>query len=514
MFDCFIVRLFEYDRDNQFANKLTPQNANKPIPQAAKMPPPNTKLNKKIMNNHIGYAFIGTPKGLQTKTAGIIKEVDIRRFIDLDSSIIKVDPNTEIFSIRKEVAEGNILYFISQYEYAKEIESQRTGTFFGSTIVLKNCIAPAEAILIALSELMAALRPYLSPDSRFLTTFDRIRLPVSRRLEGLASNLLASPVQPEVVGDNNLFIRLNGNNDFRERANFIHQCLNDKAFAAFQTVYASDDISIYSFVKANKTMRVAQLNTHFETHLEQLQTKYHQVNKQLELEENALTQVEEQKVILNKDVKQLLQKRSQLVTKYKETERSIVTNLAKMEQREKQLTQNIKQLKAEQQKTDQHYQASVANYEADQKAIAEQQSKLQTTVATLQEEEQQLQEALPTMRAQKVKLQQKNQRLMDDFELLTVNLQQLDVKNQEEAKVSQQLIGERKALQNEVERLEQDYKALAIGIESLKAEKEELEKAIPTKKQPVIELEQEIPAESTDFEEAQVLEPELVATEH
>jgi len=420
--------------------------------------------------SNIGYAFIGTPKGLQTKNGGIIEGADIRRHIDLDGNIIQVDPQTELFSIRKVLVEKDVFYFISQYEYAKEMESQRTGTFFGSTIVLKNHVAPAEAILLILSELMATLREYIAPDGRFMTTFERIKLRPSKRLWGVEHSLRAMPSKIKQISDENLFVHLKGKNDFRDRVNFIHQCLNSKTFESFSTVYASDSTSILNFVRGNKTMRTASIGVSYETSLERLERHYQKLMQSVEEESVAVENWRKEKEELIKTVDQLTRKQQQLSSQYKETERSIVVNLSKLEKLEKSLSVSVKSLQQQQQAADQHYQKTQKDYESDLSHFEQHLSQLKTTNEQLERQHTTLNEEVQQFLQGKAKLQKRNQKLLDDFELISHNVAQSEQRNEHEFELNQQLAKEKLKLEEAVQQLKGDYDALIALIEKTKAQ--------------------------------------------
>ena len=377
--------------------------------------------------NNIGYAFIGTPKGLQTKNGGIINGVDIGRYIDLDGNIIKVEPNTELFAIRKTVVENDVLYFISQYEYAKEIESNRTGTFFGCTLVLKNTIAPAEVILLILSELMAGLREYIASDGRFMTTLERISLKPSKRLQGLEKHLKASPLNKKRLSDKNLFVHLNGENDFRNRVNFIHQCLNSKNFEPFATVYASEDSAILNFVRGNKTMRTATIGTSYETRLEKMEQRYQVLQKNVEQESIALLDLTGKRKELTTSVGVLSTKQNSLSVKYKATEQAIVSNLGKLQKLEKSLSVSVKSLEKQQQKVEQDYKIALADYNAEAMDFQQGLDRLKQEKQEVNTTKKVLSDGLEQLKSDKLKLQKGNQKLMDDLELIQKKAQQFFV---------------------------------------------------------------------------------------
>lgn len=414
--------------------------------------------------NNIGYAFLGTPKGLQTKNGGILENTDIRRYIDLDGNVLKVDPNTELFSIRKVLMDEEVLYFITQYEYAKELESNRTGTFFGATLVLKNAIAPAETILLALSELMASLREYIAPDGRFMTTLERIPLKPSRRLLSLSNNLQTTKVSLDQLSGQSLFVQMKGDNDFRERVNFIHQCLSNKNFAPFSTIYASDDASILNFVRANKSMRTASIGGSYETQFEQLEKHYQSLLQNISQATGDFEALNTNKASLEQQIAQLNAKQNKLTSNYKHTEQSIVSNLGKLQKLEKTLALSIHELESQQENLSEVYAKSkrdhdmgVAGFEANISKLQGQNEQLQTVHTRLNTEVGQL-------KATKLKLQGNNQKLMDDFELINQHLKKAHLKQDELLVSNQELRQQKTELEDKVQALQEEQERLAALV--------------------------------------------------
>ncbi len=456
--------------------------------------------------NNIGYAFIGTPKGLQTKNGGILEKVDIRRYIDLDGNVIKVDPNTELFSIRKVLVNKDVLYFISQYEYAKEMESHRTGTFFGCTLVLRNAIAPAEAILLVLSELMASLREYIRPDGRFATTLERIPIKPSKRLRGLESNLKAMPNKMVALSGQQLFVHLKGKNDFKDRVHFIHQCLHNKNFDNFSTVYASEDTGILNFVRGNKTMRVATIGANYETKLEKMEAQYQQLQQKMEREITNLQDITKQKQALTEKVSQLSTKQNNLSNKYKETEVAIVTNLGKLQKLEKSLTVSVKSLEKQQLKAKQDYKASMQNYDADVSHFQQHLEDLGTSKEQLASEQQQLTEAVAKLKQDKLQLQKGNQRLMDDLELIRHNAKQSEVQKQTMLSANAALEDKKVSLESSIQKLQTDKAKLQSKNEQLMNDLEAIQQRIAETE---TLKEEEVSAQQRLATERAVLENEL-----
>ena len=261
------------------------------------------------MSEVVGFGFVGTPKGLQTKNGGAVKGADIRRYLDLDSSLIRVLPASELLVIRKVRLKKDLYFFVILYEFAKEIQTNRPGTFFGSYVVLKNHTAPPEAILMVLSELSGSLREYIGPKSkRFLAEMKQIPLRVPRRLKGITDNLTAvqdSKFEPK----DSVFIAQSGVDDFREKVCLISLCLNEWELVPEEEVYSSDKKEIIQYVRQKKTIDLSNLNLKYETLLESAKASYDDILASVRKQEGILkkitAEVDEQKAkmkVLNEEV--------------------------------------------------------------------------------------------------------------------------------------------------------------------------------------------------------------------
>ncbi len=74
------------------------------------------------------------------------------RIFDLNTNAIKVFPKSKIYAIRKEITEKNCIISYSIYTYAKEQNSDRSGTFIGSSILFVNKVADENITVRCLNE--------------------------------------------------------------------------------------------------------------------------------------------------------------------------------------------------------------------------------------------------------------------------------------------------------------------------------------------------------------------------
>lgn len=110
--------------------------------------------------NVFGYATFGTPNGFtQSCIYGNQSLEKVLKKFDLKSDAIQLlSPNDRIYSIRKESVQNNNILSYSVYTFAKEKNSNRSGTFIGTSLVFTNEILPENLILSSLHEVHINLK--------------------------------------------------------------------------------------------------------------------------------------------------------------------------------------------------------------------------------------------------------------------------------------------------------------------------------------------------------------------
>lgn len=113
------------------------------------------------MNNNINLIAFGTfgnPNGFrQTFFIGNRELSKSVKTFDLNTNAIKLFPNTNIYAIRKEYAGGHNIISYTVYSFAKEQNSERSGTFIGSSILFTGKIAEENITLTLLNEFQKTL---------------------------------------------------------------------------------------------------------------------------------------------------------------------------------------------------------------------------------------------------------------------------------------------------------------------------------------------------------------------
>lgn len=103
--------------------------------------------------NLIAFGTFGNPNGFkQTFFVGQKELFKSVKSFDLNTNAIKLFVNTKVYAIRKEYTNGFNALAYSVYSYAKEQNSDRSGTFIGSSILFTNKIADEQITLNQLNE--------------------------------------------------------------------------------------------------------------------------------------------------------------------------------------------------------------------------------------------------------------------------------------------------------------------------------------------------------------------------
>lgn len=105
------------------------------------------------------FGTFGNPNGFRQSfflggNRAIINEI---RTFDLKTDAIKLFPQSSIYSIRKDYAGGQNLISYSIYTFAKEQNSDRGGTFIGSSLIFIDKVASESLIINALNDFQRSL---------------------------------------------------------------------------------------------------------------------------------------------------------------------------------------------------------------------------------------------------------------------------------------------------------------------------------------------------------------------
>lgn len=108
--------------------------------------------------NLIAFGTFGNPNGYrQTFFVGIKDLAGTVKTFDLNTNAIKLFANSKVYAIRKEFVNGSNTIAYSVYTYAREQNSDRSGTFIGSSILYTNKIAKEQITIAQLNEFHSQL---------------------------------------------------------------------------------------------------------------------------------------------------------------------------------------------------------------------------------------------------------------------------------------------------------------------------------------------------------------------
>lgn len=245
-------------------------------------------------SNIIGWAIIGTPDGMQTKNGGCISKFDIGGLVDINNLVIKPFPNSEILCLLREIRGGSFINYYVLYNHAKEIKTDRPGTFYGSVLVVVNNTIKGEVALQALREMSNHLSTYLTPDQRFTTNIYNIELPTPKNLDAILNSLQPISQIPTVGILEGIVSLQNGNNE--TLSGFLNFAINPELAKGFSRIYASSNKEVLGFVKERgkiipvdpKTVELQIKIEQLKSDNENLRTAGQSLQREKEINENAL----------------------------------------------------------------------------------------------------------------------------------------------------------------------------------------------------------------------------------
>jgi hypothetical protein len=244
--------------------------------------------------NTIGWAIIGTPDGMQTKNGGCISKFDIGGLVDMNNLVIKPFPNSEILCLFRENRGSSFINYYVLYNHAKEIKTDRPGTFYGSVLVVVNNIIKGDIALQALREMSNHLSTYLTPDQRFTTNISNIELPTPKNLDAIINSLQSISQIPTVGNLEGIVSLQNGNNE--TLSGFLNFAINPKLARGFSRIYATASKEVTSYVRERgKIILINPENAELKLEIEQLKsdnenlrTAGQSLKREKEINENAL----------------------------------------------------------------------------------------------------------------------------------------------------------------------------------------------------------------------------------
>lgn len=216
------------------------------------------------MNTRVGLGVFGTfgePNGYQQV---FYNDVNFQGSLDLNEEEIEFYPGEDLYAVRREMIDGVYTVCFCIYSYVRELNTERFGTFAGSTIVLQEGYAEADYVYRALKSLNdSVLSNNANVENNILVATQAADLVVreSEELMALRANTIPISKTPffsaAVHEGRRLFVTPNPlSEDPKERQiiNFFEKALRD--YNDTDSLFFSSDRGVYEFVVKNRALEV------------------------------------------------------------------------------------------------------------------------------------------------------------------------------------------------------------------------------------------------------------------
>lgn len=218
------------------------------------------------MSKILGWAYIGTPAGMQSKRGGCITDFEIGPFTDLDNRYIEIYPNTEILCQHWELRNNLPVTYYILYRFAREMNAGRHGAFYGSVLVSVKYELEPTLVYGILSNLADKLGQSLDENQRFKTNITSLELtepPGLRQLSQLHTKL--STISS--AAGNSCFLQLKSpitqkeQTSLKNGSDFFEYGNRLQASKIYNRVYGSSNIEIVRYVQERKALKILDFNT-------------------------------------------------------------------------------------------------------------------------------------------------------------------------------------------------------------------------------------------------------------
>lgn len=216
------------------------------------------------MNNRVGLGVFGTfgePYGYQQV---LYYDVNFAGTLDLNENEIEFYSGNDLFAVRREIVDGVYTICFCIYSYVRELNTERFGTFIGTTIVLQDGYADADYIYGALRNLHdGVLSNNANVENDILVAQQASELVVKEPEELVALRANTIPISKTpffsaaVHEGRKFFVTPNPlSEDTREQQviNFFEKAIQD--YTDTDSLYFSFDRSVYEFVEKSPTIDV------------------------------------------------------------------------------------------------------------------------------------------------------------------------------------------------------------------------------------------------------------------
>jgi len=203
--------------------------------------------------HNIGFAVFGTSDGLQCKNYGIISGYDISKTIDLVSTNIRIYKGTKLNLVKREKIKNRLVTYYIKYGFAKELKTNREGTFYGSLLVLVDSKADGYKINKFLDDLNSRIELYVDSDSRFIKNINSIEIDLPE-YDDLMNSIQPINDDVEHIGKDKSIISLKS--DERSAvADFFNTAINVSITKIYKDVYSTSSVKILEYARGKAIVK-------------------------------------------------------------------------------------------------------------------------------------------------------------------------------------------------------------------------------------------------------------------
>jgi len=232
----------------------------------------------------IGISVIGTPHGLEELSIGINKELSVKSKVDLNNALINIYPKTDILRVfRERQANNNYLYFV-YYRFATEMNETRSGSFYGSVVVLRNRTVEANLLFMVLEDLADVIKDEcLNDESKFQRDIENLKFTRPPSVAELEKSLIKNNTAVPKPSTESGFLKIGKNQELKTYEDFIECVFQNEILSDFQTLYASTSDEVYNSVNQKRMLPLLSFSG-----LEEARRRQIEIQRQKELEAKRL----------------------------------------------------------------------------------------------------------------------------------------------------------------------------------------------------------------------------------
>ena len=266
------------------------------------------------------FGTFGNPNGFRQSyflggNAEIAKNI---RTFDLKTDAVKLFPDSRIYGIRIEPAGSSSLISYAVYTFAKEQNSQRGGTFIGSSLIFVDKVAPEGLIIDVLDEFHQYIEDHNVADGTItINHSDKFSIDKPNDFDKINLNLRQVEIPGTAQSGNYLMV-------YMEKSSSQLQSLLNKAvglLSIYDMIYFTENREVAEFVQQKGIFKIVD-GKGFDREIQKSdEEKSRLVNSCIqELEQEKENLKEDRKSIINDLEKQIAQNER----KHQENEKKII----------------------------------------------------------------------------------------------------------------------------------------------------------------------------------------------